>query len=232
MKRIAIFAVVASMTIWPQNSWAVENNAELAAYIMLASKQGTKALNSQQLAQDLMMEGHVWIGAEVQKENVFLREFNDYLDTFHEAVGIAAELYGTYLELKKTIHLTGEVSNVIADAPMNAVALMLTPGRNGIYSDIITSALQVGQDIYNACIAKQKLTEQDRHKMLTETRLKVKRVNRQLSALIVMLHFTNIQDILKNITQRARFYDKDKKSDIIRRCMENWMYNTKAGLRS
>ena len=66
------------------------------AAIELASDQAKKTLKSQEKAQLLMTTGHAWIKEEVEATTDFQREFNDYLDKFHDVLSIAAEIYGIY----------------------------------------------------------------------------------------------------------------------------------------
>ena len=70
---------------------AVEPNPTLALRLELASKKFTDALQTQRNRQLMVGEGHVFIGREVQALNELQREYNDYLDQFHDAVSTAAE---------------------------------------------------------------------------------------------------------------------------------------------
>ena len=103
---------------------AVESNPTLAARIILAKNDFEKALQNQRNRQLMVGEGHVFIGREVQALNELQREYNDYLDQFHDAVSTAAELYGTFLEIKRTVKLSRQVSSILSDAPTNAIAVM------------------------------------------------------------------------------------------------------------
>lgn len=204
---------------------AVESNPTLAARILLAKNDFEKALQNQRNRQLMVGEGHVFIGREVQALNELQREYNDYLDQFHDAVSTAAELYGTYLEIKKTVKLSRQVSSILSDAPTNAIAVLLKPNTSGLYGSIIQTSLGAAQDIYNACISKKKLTAQDRNKMLTDARKKIKAVNKDLAKLIIVLRYTTFEDIWFSIRTRAKYMDRDQKQAIIERCYDNWKHN-------
>jgi hypothetical protein len=60
------------------------------------SKQAKKALEAQNRAQALMTTGHLWMQTEIEATTNFQREFNEYLDKFHDILGFAAEIYGIY----------------------------------------------------------------------------------------------------------------------------------------
>ena len=214
------------LTVMPAvHCYAVESNPTLAARILLAKSDFEKALQNQRNRQLMVGEGHVFLGREVQALNELQCEFNDYLDKFHDAVSTAAELYGTFLEIKRTVNLSKQVSSVISDAPTNTIAVLLKPNSSGLYGSIIQTSLGAAQDIYNACISKKKQTAQDRNKMLTNARTKIKEVNKMLTKLIIVLRYTTLEDIWHSIRQRAKYMDRDRKHTLIERCYDNWKHN-------
>ena len=204
---------------------AVESNPTLALAIVQAKNRAVKALQAQRNAQEMVAEGHVFVGREVQALNEFQREYNNYLDTFHDAVSMAADLYGTFLEVKRTKKLVEQVSSILSDAPTNAIATLLRPNNAVMYQTIIQTSLDVGQDIYNACLSKQKRTEQDRHKILTNVRKKIKEVNKQLTKLVIVLRYTTLEDVWFAIRLRAKYMDKERKHALIERCYDKWKHN-------
>jgi hypothetical protein len=204
---------------------AVEPNPTLALRLELASKKFTDALQTQRNRQLMVGEGHVFIGREVQALNELQREYNDYLDQFHDAVSTAAELYGIFLEIKRTVKLSMQVTDIISDAPTNAIAVMLKPNTSGLYGSILQTSLGAAQDIYNACISKKKLTAQDRNKMLTNARTKIKKVNSDLTKLVIVLRYTTLEDIWYTLRTRAKYMDKERKHAVIERCYDNWKHN-------
>jgi len=204
---------------------AIENNPFLAGTVLKMKHDQEKALFAEKRAQAIMAEGHVFLGREVQATNEFQREFNKYLDSFHDAIVTAAQVYGIYNEIKKTVKLVGDVSEVLAAAPTNAIAVSLAPDRSGIYGTLINSSLEAAQDIYNACIAKQKLTEQDRNEILNRIRHKIRKVNSQLTQLVTYLRYTSLEDIWYNIREQARYMTRERKHAAIERCFERWHHN-------
>ena len=83
------------------------------AAIELASDQAKKTIESQEKAQLLMTTGHVWIKEEVEATTDFQREFNDYLDKFHDVLSIAAEIYGIYYEVTQTSKCVKDLGHVL-----------------------------------------------------------------------------------------------------------------------
>ena len=113
----------------------------------------------------------------------------------------------------------------MSEAPSNAIAVLLKPGSNGLYGSIIQMSYEAGQDIYNACLTKQKRTEQDRNKLLETARRKIRKTNSELAKLVVVLKYTSLEDLWFSIRSRAKYMDKDSKNAIIERCYDNWKHN-------
>ena len=222
--RYLIFALLLAL-LPTARCHAIEPNPTLAAQILLTKNKFQKALRNEEIAQGLMGEGHIAIGHEVHATNNLLHEFNNYLDSFKCVVAIAADLYGIYLDINRTTKLVGQVSSIVSSAPSNAIAVLLRPDENGLYGSVINTSLEAAQDIYNACISKKKLTEQDRDKMLNQARRKIKKVNADLARLVVVLKYTTFEDIWYSIRERSRFLPTDRKHAIIERCYNDWKYN-------
>ena len=203
----------------------VEPNLTLAWRLREAKKKYEKALEGEKHAQEFVAEGHVFVGREVQAVNALQREFNEYLDHFHNSVAMAADLYGIYLEIKKTRKLAGQVTSILSSAPTNAIAVLLTPSNSGLYGAIVETSIGAAQDIYKACLSKQKRTEQDRNRLLDLARKKIKKVNSDLTKLIVVLKYTTFEDIWYSIRERAKFLSSERKHAIIERCYDDWKHN-------
>ena len=227
MKRNIIFTLLTLiLTALPTiRMSAVESNPELALQITMNKQQMEKALKAEKLAQALMSEGHVFVGREVQATSEFQREFNKYLDSFQGTVAIAAQLFGIYYEMKRTTKIVSQVSSTLASAPANAIAVGFKPRGSGLYTSIINTSLSAAQDLYNACIAKQKMTEEERRRILTDCRTKIKRVNSDLNKLLVLLKYTTFEDIWFGIRERAYFLSAERKNAVIERCYRNWKHN-------
>ena len=223
--RYFVFTILLAMVPIVHCS-SVEPNPTLALRFLQAKKDYEKALQAQKRIQELVAEGHVFIGREVQATDEFQRQFNNYLDSFQGVVGIAAELYGTFLEIKHTTKLVNQISSILSEAPTNAIAMMLRPNTNrGLPEIIIQTSLLAAQDLYKACLSKQKMTEQQRQKILYDARIKIRKVNENLVKLVIALKYTSFEDIWHSIRMRAKYMDRERKQTIIERCYDNWKYN-------
>ena len=198
------------------------------AAIELASDQAKKALKSQEKAQLLMTTGHAWIKEEVEATTDFQREFNDYLDKFHDVLSIAAEIYGIYYEVTQTSKNVKALGEVLSDSPSNALAVAFSTRRNVVYRNIVRTTLDVIMDIRKVCFEKSKMTEQEKNKVISSIRPKLRTINKQLRQLTLTLRYTSFLDVWNELMDRAYYLNPATKHDIITRCRRQWWNNVKS----
>ena len=198
------------------------------AAIELASDQAKKTLKSQEKAQLLMTTGHAWIKEEVEATTDFQREFNDYLDKFHDVLSIAAEIYGIYYEVTQTSKNVKALGEVLSDSPSNALAVAFSTRRNVVYRNIVRTTLDVIMDIRKVCFEKSKMTEQEKNKVISSIRPKLRTINKQLRQLTLTLRYTSFLDVWNELMNRAYYLNPATKHDIISRCRRQWWNNAKS----
>ena len=198
------------------------------AAIELASDQAKKALKSQEKAQLLMTTGHAWIKEEVEATTDFQREFNDYLDKFHDVLSIAAEIYGIYHEVTQTSKNVKALGEVLSDSPSNALAVAFSTRRNVVYRNIVRTTLDVIMDIRKVCFEKSKMTEEEKNKVISSIRPKLRAINKQLRQLTLTLRYTSFLDVWNELMDRAYYLNPATKHDIITRCRRQWWNNAKS----
>ena len=198
------------------------------AAIELASDQAKKTLKSQEKAQLLMTTGHAWIKEEVEATTDFQREFNDYLDKFHDVLSIAAEIYGIYYEVTQTSKNVKALSEVLSDSPSNALAVAFSTRRNVVYRNIVRTTLDVIMDIRKVCFEKSKMTEEEKNKVISSIRPKLRTINKQLRQLTLTLRYTSFLDVWNELMDRAYYLNPATKHDIITRCRRQWWNNAKS----
>ena len=198
------------------------------AAIELASDQAKKALKSQEKAQLLMTTGHAWIKEEVEATTDFQREFNDYLDKFHDVLSIAAEIYGIYYEVTQTSKNVKSLGEVLSDSPSNAMAVAFSTRRNVVYRNIVRTTLDVIMDIRKVCFEKSKMTEEEKNKVISSIRPKLRTINKQLRQLTLTLRYTSFLDVWNELMDRAYYLNPATKHDIITRCRRQWWNNAKS----
>ena len=198
------------------------------AAIELASDQAKKALKSQEKTQLLMTTGHAWIKEEVEATTDFQREFNDYLDKFHDVLSIAAEIYGIYYEVTQTSKNVKALGEVLSDSPSNALAVAFSTRRNVVYRNIVRTTLDVIMDIRKVCFEKSKMTEEEKNKVISSIRPKLRTINKQLRQLTLTLRYTSFLDVWNELMDRAYYLNPATKHDIITRCRRQWWNNAKS----
>jgi len=196
-----------------------------AAMIDQYSRQAKKALEAQNKAQALMTTGHMWMQTEIEATTNFQREFNEYLDKFHDVLGFAAEIYGIYYEITQVSKNVADLNDVVASYPANALAVAFHTRRNTVYRNIIVNGVNIVMDIKTLCFDNAKMTEQEKNEMITAVRPKLREMNRQLRALGRAIRYTTFLDVWNEITDRAGSYGDIDKRDIIDRCMRDWKNN-------
>lgn len=198
------------------------------AAIELASDQAKKTLKSQEKAQLLMTTGHAWIKEEVEATTDFQREFNDYLDKFHDVLSIAAEIYGIYYEVTQTSKNVKSLGEVLSDSPSNAMAVAFSTRRNVVYRNIVRTTLDVIMDIRKVCFEKSKMTEEEKNKVISSIRPKLRTINKQLRQLTLTLRYTSFLDVWNELMDRAYYLNPATKHDVITRCRRQWWNNAKS----
>ncbi len=191
------------------------------AAIELASDQAKKTIEAQEKAQLLMTTGHAWIKEEVEATTDFQREFNDYLDKFHDVLSIAAEIYGIYYEVTQTSKCVKDVGQVLSESPTNALAVAFSTRRNVVYRNLVRTSLKV-------CFESSKMTEQEKNKAISSIRPKLRVINKQLRQLTLALRYTSFLDVWNELTERAYHINPATKHDIITRCRRYWWNSAKS----
>ena len=225
-RSIIILILAASlMVLRVSTAYAYGVDPVRAAMIDQYSKQAKKALEAQNRAQALMTTGHLWMQTEIEATTNFQREFNEYLDKFHDILGFAAEIYGIYYEVTQISKNVSELNSVVSSYPANALAVAFHTRRNVVYRNIIINGVSIVMDIKTLCFDSSKMTEQEKNEMITNIRPKLRAMNRQLRALGLAIRYTTFLDVWNEITDRARSYSDIDKREIIERCMRDWKNN-------
>lgn len=225
-RSIIILILAASlMVLRVSTAYAYGVDPVRAAMIDQYSKQAKKALEAQNRAQALMTTGHLWMQTEIEATTNFQREFNEYLDKFHDILGFAAEIYGIYYEVTQISKNVSELNSVVSSYPANALAVAFHTRRNVVYRNIIINGVSIVMDIKTLCFDRSKMTEQEKNEMITNIRPKLRAMNRQLRALGLAIRYTTFLDVWNEITDRARSYGDIDKREIIERCMRDWKNN-------
>ena len=155
--KVCLVAVISAISL---TTHAGIDPGRVAA-IDLASAQA-KNIEAQEKVQLLMTTGLIWVKEEVETTTNFQREFNDYLDKFHDALSVAAEIYGIYYEETQSSKCVSDLGNVLADSPENALAVAFSTRRNVVFRNLVRTSLDIIMDIRKVCFESSKMTEQEK----------------------------------------------------------------------
>ncbi len=219
-------AVALLMPLWA-NAAAKPDPARAAAYT-LAMEQAKKTLEQQIAVQGLNTTGHIWIKEEVEATANFQRQFDEYLNTFHDALAYAAEIYGIYYEVTQTAKNIKNISNILAESPENALAVAFSAKRNKVYRNLVLQSIDIIMDIRKVTLESSKMTEQERDKIISMVRPKLHKINKSLSSLTLALRYTSLMTVWDEITGRVASIDPQTKTEVIKRCRRTWFNNAKS----
>lgn len=230
MSRLSIFLLTFGMVLMFPSTVYAQWGIDLGrvAAIEMASSKAKKTLEAQMKMQGLETAGHIWTKEEIEATTEFQREFNDYLDSFHNILQIAAEIYGVYYEVTKTSKHVKNLAEVVSSSPSNVLAVAFSTRRNVVYRNLIKSSLDIFMDIRKVCFEKSKMTEQERDKVISGIRPKLRKINHQLAQLTLALRYTSLLDVWNELTERAYMINPATKHDIITRCRREWWNNAKS----
>lgn len=226
MKKLAmIFAIMLVgcklSTVQAQNTDPV-----LTGMILAYTDKAEKQLKSQEKVMALQTTGHIWLREEYEATTNFQKKFNDYLDSFRSVISYAAQVYGFYHEIGKLSQNLGKLNEQLKKSPDNALAVALTPRRNGIYRDMVLISVDIVNDIRQVCVSDIKMTEKERIEIVFGIRPKIKLFNKKMQHLTLAIKYTSLSDVWREIENRYHSYEVDK-GKITDEAFRRWRSNGK-----
>lgn len=206
-------------------AYGIYTDAARTAAVLESTRKSKKVMDGFLERQGLLTGSHVLTIDQINDVNMFQREFNEYIDTIRNVISIAAQIYGLYYETDRCLDYMGQITKVINDNPTNALALSLSVNRNHIYGDVIERTTDVLNDIYSVCFSKSKMTVKERWQVVGGIRPKMRNMNRELRKLCLMIKFTTLGDVWREITGNAERYRIRSRVEIAQDCMTAWKHN-------
>ena len=228
MKKSRIIAIIVVIASLLPKAVSAQIDPGRVKVIKTASLVAEKTLKAQIAMQGLQTTGHIWTKEEIEATTNFQKQFNDYLDSFHNILSIAAEIYGVYYEVTKTAKHIKNISKELASGPTNAIAVAFSARRNVVYRNLIRSSLDIFMDIRKVCFEKSKMTEQEKNKVVSSIRRKLHKITPQLAQLALTLRCTSFLDVWNEVVDRAYTINPNTKHDIITRSRRDWINNAKS----
>ncbi len=224
MKREIICFITISLCSF--NNVSAQSDPMRVVVIEDNSQKSEKALKAQDRAMAGMTAGHIWLQEEIEATTNLQREFNEYLDNFHDVLTVAAEIYGITYEVKQAAKTVQELEDILEDNPSNALAVAFSTRRNVIYRNIVKNCTDLVMDIQTLFSNYAKMSEKQRLQIVNAIRPRIRKMNKQLRTLAIMLQYTSFMDVWYEIEDRANNYvTHTEKAEIARRCIRDWRYN-------
>jgi len=227
MRRYKIFAVLFLLTLFPKGTIAIGVDPMRAVIIEKYSNQAKKTQEAQNRIMMLQATQHIWLEKELSETTNFQKEFNKYLDDFHNTLSIAAEIYGLYHEITKLSKNVATLNNIVSECPANTLAVAFSTRRNVVYRNIVKTGLELVDDIKLLCFEGSKMTEAEREGVMKGIRPKIQKINRQLKAIALAVKHTTLLDVWREITDRAEAYTPLTRREIAERSMRHWKDNVR-----
>lgn len=223
MKRIICISTILLCFIMNMNA---QLDPVRVAAVKDAESKSKKTIQAQDGLQGLMTTGHMWIKEEVELTTNFQRQFNEYLDSIHNIMEVAAEVFGIYFEINRVMKNVSALKNTVTEEEKtgNVVALAISK-RGRIYKDLVETGIDVIGDIKKACFTKAKLTEKERLVILSSVRPKLVKFNNQLCRLNFCLRYTSFLTVWNEIRGKRKQYhlvDSTRKKQIIDNAITGW----------
>lgn len=218
-------AILFLMALFPKGTIAIGVDPLRAIIIEKYSLQAKKTQESQNRIMMLQATQHIWLEKELSETTNFQKEFNKYLDDFHNTLSIAAEIYGLYHEITKLSKNVTTLNNVVSECPANVLAVAFSTRRNVVYSNIVKTGIELVEDIKLLCFDGSKMTEAERESVMKGIRPKIRKINRQLKAIALAIKHTTFLDVWREITDRAQAYTPLTRREIAECSMRHWKDN-------
>ena len=231
MRKFLLFTIVAILAIMvhaPAQAIGISYDPARDLTIKKLQKMATKTVLAQSAVQELEETGYKNTEKEIRAATDFQQDFKEYLDSFRNILSAAAELYGVYYEVTVTAKRMKELSKVVAESPTNVMAAAFSARRNKAYVNLVNTSLNIIMDIRKVCFERSMTTEWERKKILTGIRPKLRKFNRELGILTLVIRYTSFSDTLGDIVTRANRIDPTTRRNILARCKEDWIRNAKS----
>ena len=228
-KYLLIFLMLLSSI----SSWSQPDPAR-ATLFGVTARISSKGIIANDVALGGQLTGHIALNPEVKKITSYQRKYNEYLDTLRNVIGMAAQIYGLFTEVKLTINRIGTYKNIVAHIAAhqttNIVAVGFSKKFQYLYDDMVQIGIQVGADVailmpFNTKKhRKSKMTGWEGVKKVDEIRQNIRKMNQNLYAAIRLLKYTTLLDVWYEATQSTKPIKKTRSmAAICTQARQDWV---------
>lgn len=236
--RISILAIVLALA--PLKILGGTPDPERAAMFALFARVQSKALRSQDAILGTTLANYKMNRDVIKSTNKFIKEYNDWLDSFGDVLTIAANLYGIYYNVDRIIGDVSEFKKVTKINPKNLVAVSLSPSKNKVYASILNDGLDVVTDLEMMVTGSKttkdgktgvkmrtKMSLMERTMKITEVRQRLQDIDRKMRALNRMILYTSLYNTYYEVTGDRPYSGHHTRTlkEILADCQSRWSFS-------
>lgn len=210
---------------------------ERALLFGIVAKTQSKALIAQNAVLATTLGGYKMNGDVIRKTNNFIKEYNDWLDSFGDVLTIAANLYGIYYNVDRIITDISEFQKVTKVNPKNLVAVSLSPSKNKVYASILNDGLNIVSDLEMMITGsktvrdgktkvkmKTKMSLMERTMTIINVRKRLQAIDRKMRTLNRFILYTSLYDTYYEVTGDVPYkgHHTRQLSEILADCKSRW----------
>lgn len=196
-----------------------------ATTIAVYTKLSEAVYNAQDATQMMIQGGHIVMRRDIEETTAFQKQYNDYLDKFHNVVTMAAATYGIYSEFNRTIKRIDGLQDAVTNHPENVMAVLFSSKRNKVYVVLAAATTDMLNDIKMIFESNTKLTHKDQLLFIQGIRPKIKTVNQRLLRTEMAVRYTSMADLWSEISYKHK--NTHTRKEIAEQSIRNWKANVK-----
>lgn len=221
--RILSLLMTVVLLLPPLASYAGEDPT-YALTIKGASIKSNAVVKGQVSGQMLTATQHIWLRDGVHTTAEYIAQYNAYLDSLHSILCTAAQIYGLYLDVNRTIKWVGDLTDAMESAPLNILAVAMHSKKNRIYERLYLDGVAVITDIKKALFDKKsKMTEYERLKTFLNVKQKLRTLNSTLAKTTMYLRHTTLADVYRQSVKDLYKFKRTRR-EIVEDCVHDWQW--------
>lgn len=231
------YLMIFLLLLFSLHLWSQEDPTRALTY-KVAGNVSKGFIYGNDAALTIQLGSHKMLNPEVKKITSYQRKYNEYLDTLRNVIGMAAQIYGLFTEVKLTVNRIGTYKNIVAHIAAhqttNIVAVGFSKKFQHLYDDMVQTGIQVGADVailmpFNTKKHKKsKMTGWERVQKVDEIRQNIRKMNDNLYAAIRLLKYTTLLDVWYEATQSTKPIKKTRSmAAICTQARQDWVRHAK-----
>lgn len=212
-----------------------------------------KTLKTLNTRESILDADYFLMNEEININLNFQKEFNDYLDSFHDVISILAEFYGVYYELNISTRMFNDFKDAVAENPEGILAVSIS--QTTLQRKLVLEAGEIVSDIRLAVVGMStkeaqkssqtdpnwkkkaknaKMTQAERLQLISKIRKKIRIFNDDMKRLNLLVRHSSLIQVWERIWFRYqdRLKEENRKIRIINERKIDWRINIRNSTRN